>query len=269
MTQPSSVLTVPPISPLLRIRSAYYRCWYEVSRGFTWIRREYREDPVHTLPESLTAQQRQRIESLQDQYGVQFENQFQSSTALDNYEYLDMLHQVTQILDWRPQADQSLVDVGSLNFYYAPAIHAFFRPRQLAGIEIEGYRVYTNFYSRFDYAQYYIRGLPNTSYTVMDFCEYGGSVDGITCFYPFVIPDPLVAWRLPLKVYRPQRLFARMEKSLNAQGFLLMLNHGKEEAGWACEFAQRSGFQGFQPPQALQPLFPRSEIPIISLWHKD
>ncbi len=268
MASLSSVSPLPYISPLLRLRSAYFRCWYEISRGLTWVRREYREEPARTLPQSLTDHQRHRIDALQVKYGVQFENQYHSSTALENYEYLDLLDRTKELLNWQPELGKELVDVGSLNFYYAPALQVFFHPKQLEGVELEGYRVYTNFYSRFDYAQYYIRAFPNTSYTVIDFCNYTNLTDGITCFYPFVIPEPLVAWRLPLKVFQPQRMFEQIARSLRPQGFVLMMNHGEDEAYWANEYAQRSGLLRQNQPQSISPLFPRAEIPIVSLWWK-
>ena len=222
-----SVSLSPYISPLLRLRSAYHRVWYEMTRGIKWPRRRYHEQPAEVLPESLTPRQQHRIEALREKYGVRFEEQFHSSTALENYEYLDLFDQIQEKQDWKPCFGQELIDVGSLNFYYASALHAFFHPKQLQGIELEGYRVYTNFYSRFDYAQCYIRRLSNTTYSVMDFCDFRGVADGITCFYPFVKPEPLVAWRLPLKVFRPHRLFENCVRTLRTGGFLLMINHGK------------------------------------------
>ena len=268
MTPLPSVTIFPYISPILRLRSAYYRCWYEISRGLKWVRRHYHEQPAHTLPNSLTAQQRHRIKTLQVKYEVQFEDEYHASTALENYEYLDLLDQTKEKFDWQPEHGKELVDVGSLNFYYAPTLNAFLHPRKLQGIELEGYRIYTNFYCRFDYAQCYIRAFANTSYTVMDFCDYTGSVDGITCFYPFVKPEPLVAWRLPLKVFQPQRLFEQMMRCIRTEGFVLMMNHGEDEARWACDFAQRSGLQLHGHPRPISPLFPRAEVPIVSIWHK-
>ncbi len=256
------------ISPFLRLRSAYYRWWYEVSQGFTWSRRDYREEPAQTLPVSLSVDQQQTIQGLQLKYGEKFEDQFAASTALENYEYLNLFDQIQEKFNWQPAFDKDLVDVGSLNFYYAPALQAFFHPRQLSGIELEGYRVYTNLYNRFEYAQCYIRPFKNTSYTVMDFCDFTETVDGITCFYPFVIPEPLLAWRLPLKVFQPQRLFEQITRSLRKEGVLLMLNHGEEEAQVACDLARHCGLQLQSVPQPLPPLFPRAEVPIVSIWLK-
>mgnify|MGYP000200440590 CR=1 FL=1 len=254
---------------MLRLRSAYYRWWYEISQGFTWSRRQYHEEPARRLPASLTSQQQLTIQRLQLTYNVKFENQVASCTALENYEYLDLFDQAQEKLNWQPTLNQEVVDVGSLNFYYAPSLHACFHPRTLSGIELEGYRVYTNLYNRFEYAQCYIRPYANTSYRVMDFCDYAGEVDGITCFYPFVIPGPLIAWRLPLKVFQPQRLFEQMSRCLKPNGFLLMMNHGEEEAQVALAFAQQCGLQLHGAPHSISPLFPRAENPFVSLWHKN
>ena len=264
----ASVSIAPNLSPLLRLRSAYHRCWYEITHGIKWPRRHYHEQPAQALPEALTFQQRDRIKLLQDTYNVRFENEFHSFTALENYEYLDLFDQLKEKLHWQPNLQQELIDVGSLNFYYASALNTFFHPKQLQGIELEGYRVYTNFYSRFDYAQCYIRPFSNTTYTVMDFCDFHGTADGITCFYPFVKPEPLIAWRLPLKVFQPQRLVEHCVRILKTGGFLLMINHGEEEGGLAYDLAQNSGLSLHGKPHPLSPLFSRAEIPIASLWYK-
>ena len=108
------------------------------------------------------------------------------SLALANYLYLDLLDRAHHAFQWTPDGGATLVDVGSQHLYDAPVLHAFFQPQKLTGVEVEGYRICQDGYSRFDYAMAYIRDLPNTQYQIMDFCEFDDAVDGITCFYPFV-----------------------------------------------------------------------------------
>ncbi|MFB3070871.1 MAG: hypothetical protein ACE1ZK_02275 [Nitrospirales bacterium] len=108
------------------------------------------------------------------------------SLALANYLYLDLLDRAHHAFQWTPDGGATMVDVGSQHLYDAPVLHAFFQPQKLTGVEVEGYRICQDGYSRFDYAMAYIRDLQNTQYQIMDFCEFDDAVDGITCFNPFV-----------------------------------------------------------------------------------
>ena len=254
-------------SPWLRIRSAYHRIWYELSQAIRWSRSTYHEKPAYALP-PLASWQQERVHYLQEQYGVCFEQQFQATTALENYAYLDLLDWASHVFDWAPDPRQEVVDVGSLNFYYASVLHGFFHPSKLVGVELEGHRVYRNFFSRIDYAQFYIRSLPKTCYLAMNFCDYKGTADMITCFYPFISPEPLIGWRLPLNVFQPQALFRRMAKCLKPGGTFFMVNHGEEEAEMASTLAQNHRLLPLACLTYTNPLIQRTSYPVVSLWQK-
>ncbi len=255
------------ISPFLRIFSAYNRVWFEVQRTLKWSKSRY-EEPVAGTLNSLNAQQSERIRQLKSGYPVVFENQFRQSLALTNYHYLDLLDRTRREFQWQTEPGLQLVDVGSQNFYYAVSLRAFFQPQQLTGIEVEGYRIYQDGYSRFDYATAYIHGLPNTHYRVMDFCEFDERVDGITCFYPFLEPKALVRWRLPLKIFRPDLLVQTMARVLRPQGFVFMVNRGEAESAVAKQLMANASLQMVGQWTCFDPLTPWNGPPVVSLWIK-
>lgn len=87
---------------------------------------------------------------------------------------------------------------------------AFFRPTSLTGVDLEGLRLYPNSDNRDDAVSGIIAGLPHTTFTAIE------RVDVITAWFPFVTPAPILAWRLPLTVFSPERLFARIVRNLTA-----------------------------------------------------
>ena len=60
------------------------------------------------------------------------------------------------------------LDIGCKNWFYAKGEHDFFdsfsNNFSLDGVEIDAYRLYTNFYNRYEVAKYYTKGLKNTKY---------------------------------------------------------------------------------------------------------
>jgi hypothetical protein len=232
-----------------------------------WSKPNFEELAVGTL-QNLTSQQINRIRQLQSIYPVAFEGQLRQSLALTNYLYLDLLDRARQNFQWKVNPGGCLVDVGSQHFYYASVLHAFFQPQTLSGIELEGYRIYQDGYSRFDYAMAYIRGLPNTQYRVMDFCNFNEEVDGITCFYPFFEPKALVRWRLPLKVFRPELLVQTMARVLRINGFVFMVNRGETEAKIARQLMAETGLTLVGQCTFPDPLTDWNGPPWVSLWRK-
>ena len=226
------------------------------------------EEPVAGTLQNLPSQQINRIRQLQSNYQVAFEGQLRQSLALTNYLYLDLLDRARQHFQWQVAPGAHIVDVGSQHFYYASALHAFFQPQALTGIELEGYRIYQDGHSRVDYAMAHIRNLPNTQYRVMDFCDFNEEVDGLTCFYPFFEPNALVRWRLPLKVFRPELLARTMARVLKVNGVVFMVNRGETEGGRARQLLAASGLKLVGQCTFPNPLIDWNGPPWISLWRK-
>jgi hypothetical protein len=64
-----------------------------------------------------------------------------------------------------PASQVKVLDIGSKNWFYVKGEYSFFKSFAkdvfLDGIEIDAYRLYSNFYSRFEVAKYYIKDLKN------------------------------------------------------------------------------------------------------------
>lgn len=248
-----------------RCRSLYHALWFGLSERIRWSRKPYHEVPVGRLTDLETGQSA-CIESLQARYGVCFESRYGRHTSLANYAYLDLLDQAWAAAD-RPVPTGGLVtDVGCANFWYAQTLHRFFRPAKLTGVDVEGYRLYPTGYSRYDAAAGYVADLPQTSFVTVDYCEMDEQVDVITAWFPFVTPTPVLAWRLPLTVFSPERLFASIARNLAAGGTLFMVNQGTDEADVAAGYCRQAGLRSQGCWVHPRPLRPRPHPPVASWW---
>lgn len=133
-----------------------------------------------------------------------------------------------------------ILDIGSKNFSYAPAIYNFFKHFKcsnntktqviLNGIEIDPYRMLSDLHSRYDYAQYYIKNLDNTKYITGNLLDHDeNNYDIITWFLPFIIKDPLISWGLPARYFKPEKMLKHAYKLLSPRGIILLVNQGKTE----------------------------------------
>ena len=166
-TLPAVVTSAPRYSLPQRIRSGYHAFWYWLSEGLEWSRGLYRERPVGQLTH-LSGSQQARIAVLRRQFDVRFEQHCAALTTLKSYDYLDILDQAWAAWGQPRPVGGVVHDVGSSNFWYARALHAFFLPSALTGIEVEGHRIYYNGYSRHDYAQGYVHNLPQAEFVIAD-----------------------------------------------------------------------------------------------------
>jgi hypothetical protein len=63
-----------------------------------------------------------------------------------------------------------------------------------------------------------------------------------------------LAWRLPLSMLTPERLFARIYRNLRPKGLLVVVNHGVAEAAIAwklCDAAGLAPLSSFAEPGAF------------------
>jgi SAM-dependent methyltransferase len=251
---------------LQRLRSLRHRFWFGVSERVRWSRGAHSEVPAGELP-AQDAPASSRICLLQDRYQVKFERQLTAPTSLNNYEYLDILDRA-----WPPSGlarprGGVLCDVGCASFWYAAALQAFFRPQRMVGVDIEGYRLYRDGHTRIDYAAGYTAQLPNTQFVVTDFGRYRLPADVITAWFPFVTPAAILAWRLPLSLLAPERLFRSVQKNLRPGGVFLMVNHGAEEAAVAEALCTATGMAPIARYQESGVLSRRRPLcPVVSCW---
>ncbi|MDR4465134.1 MAG: hypothetical protein MRJ66_12790 [Nitrospira sp.] len=247
-----------------RLASRYHAFWFRLGQGLAWSRGIYRERASGQL-DQLSGVVRERIERLQQRFDVRFEESARQLTALKQYDYLDILEQAWSGMRLPRSRGGVVQDIGSSNFWYAPVLHTFFRPAELLGIEVEGHRIYLNGYSRLDYAQGYIHSLPNAQFIVGDYAYYERPADIVTAWYPFVTPDPVLAWRLPLSLFTPHALFSRIARNLQPHGRFVMINQGRMEATIAAALCRKAGLTRQGSCEVTTPLRPRRP-PVLSVW---
>jgi hypothetical protein len=229
-------------SLLQRLRSLRHRVWYGVSERVRWSRGAFHETPVRELP-ALTLEQAQRIAALRSRYQVQFEAHMSAATSMNNYEYLDLLDRAWAASQMARPSGGVVCDVGCASFWYAATLDAFFRPRQLIGVEVEGHRLFKDGRARIDYAAGYVSHVANARFVAADYSSYTEPADIITAWFPFLTPAAILAWRLPLSLLQPQRLLRQIHHNLRAGGRFVMINHGAEEAALAIDWCTATGLE--------------------------
>lgn len=128
----------------------------------------------------------------------------------------------------------SILDIGSKNWFYAKGEYNFFKTFcddfSLDGVELDAYRLYSNFYSRFETAKFYMNGLKNTEYIAGNLLDIDKKYDYIIWFLPFVSKMPLTEWGLPQSYFMPEKLLVRAYSLLENDGQMLIINQGIVEA---------------------------------------
>lgn len=126
----------------------------------------------------------------------------------------------------------SVLDIGSKNWAYVKGEYDFFSRYcnflKLDGVEIDAYRMNSDFYSRYEIAQFYIKNLDNVRYYPDNLLNINDQYDYIIWILPFVTPYPLLRWGLPEKFFMPEELLEHAYKLLNKQ--MLIINQGVDEA---------------------------------------
>lgn len=165
---------------------------------------------------------------------------------LENLAVIELLESYLYVEESRKSV--KILDIGSKNWFYAAGEWHFFkycnREKEiyLDGIEIDAFRVYSDFHTRYDYAQFYIKNLENTRYITKDFLLHKDGYDYITWFFPFVTEYPLLEWGLPLSVYKPVEMLRHGYNSLNIGGKLLIVNQDEKEYAIQEDLLKKAGF---------------------------
>jgi hypothetical protein len=163
----------------------------------------------------------------------------------------------------------AVADVGARNFALAPVIREMLLPipADIHGFEIDAFRRLVNFRTRADYGHYYARRTPGATYHPYDFMRWEQDLDLILLLHPFVKPEPLLSWGLPLSTFRPEALFAHCRKLLTArQGKLIFCSPTPEEFALSTQFAERAGFKVVQKNRWTPTRKNLQTLPRLGAW---
>ncbi len=205
-----------------------------------WSRGVYQE-PAESKDNLFQGATQDQASALISRYRLQALEQCSTrSRFLETLSYLEFIEHLTHYQPVDPtslnlsQRPLRWLDAGAKNWSYVEAIYRYLETRhpafELVGIELDGYRLYTDLHNRADYAQSYIRSLPKAEYVVQDVLSHQASYHVISSFLPFVFKAPFLAWGLPLKYFEPFRYLQHLYQLLEPGGVLLILNQGVEEA---------------------------------------
>ena len=90
------------------------------------------------------------------------------STISNYYQNLSILEMLDKYMDISFKENLKVLDVGSKNWFYVPAEYNFFKKYcdnlHIDGVELDAFRLYSNFYSRFEVAKYYSKDLQGANY---------------------------------------------------------------------------------------------------------
>ena len=150
---------------------------------------------------------------------------------LENLYTYDLLE---QIFDVNYQDKISALDIGCKNWFYAKGEYSFFKNHcnslSLHGVEIDAYRVYSNFYSRYEVAKFYTKDLQNCLYIPDNLLNIKHRYNYIVWILPFITKNPHVAWGLPQRFFEPEKLLNHAYNLLLNDGQMLIVNQGEKEA---------------------------------------
>lgn len=137
-------------------------------------------------------------------------------------------------------SDLSVLDVGAKDWHHLPGMARFLRrvgspdgrSPSLSGIELDPYFRYDDGYTRYDYAQAYMRGYPDCRYRVGDVREHVGRYDLALVLFPFWREREVLDWGLPGRFFDIDGLLTHARAQVRPGGLLLVTAY-RSEAPWA------------------------------------
>ncbi|MBN8555006.1 MAG: hypothetical protein J0L93_06135 [Deltaproteobacteria bacterium] len=173
-----------------------------------------------------------------------------------------------------------ILDLGSKNFVYAAALAKFlneiYENFYLTGLEIDPHRVYRDFYTRGDYAQYYA-ALASSFYSnsAVRFQEgdwldekFNQNYDLITCFFPFLYEDLHSKFGLLPQSFSPEAFY---RKAITQAAQILFFHQGQQEYTDSLELLQKLGGGEivFSENFFANPWMKRKYPVYVLLWRKN
>lgn len=196
----------------------------------TFSRKNYYEKPEDLSGIFANKEQEKLYTDLSNKYGDLLSQNTTRRNFLLNLYYLKVFD---KYLSQKAKENLSVLDIGSKNWEYVKSEHVFFKSFvkdfTLNGIELDAYRMCSNFYNRYEISKFYTKNLTNTNYIPGDFIEHQQKYDCIIWILPFITKYPLIKWGLPLKYFKPQEMLLHAYNLLNPEGELLIINQGEDE----------------------------------------
>jgi SAM-dependent methyltransferase len=217
---------------------------YALRQFFRWRRsglnqhNESKAGLYAALPDNQRAQAETVATRLLQEYRLDL---FYRRSAADNYcenlFYLNLLEEALQNSGVVLPADVSVADIGPSTWFYVQGLYAGLkwwrfpagRKVQLTGYEGDAYRVYADYYSRYDHALANLKGLENATYEPVAFQPHPAKFDLILMLFPFVFLEDHLKWGLPRSMFEPQVLLQAAWSSLKPSGYLVIVNQGEAE----------------------------------------
>lgn len=157
-----------------------------------------------------------------------------SNLELNKLENLYTFDILSKTIQKNTKKEAHILDIGCKNWFYAKGEYDFFSSFCenifLDGIEIDPYRLYSNFYSRYEVAKYHTKNLKNTKYIPGNLLNINFKYDYIIWFLPFVTINPHKYWGLPENLFMPEKLLKHAYSLLKPEGKMLIVNQGLKEA---------------------------------------
>ena len=166
---------------------------------------------------------------LSKKYDIDFLKNSTKRIFLENLYFLSIFDKV---FSKKAKENICVLDIGSKNWSYVKSEYLFFNSFthfSLEGIELDPNRLCSNFYSRYEIAKFYKKGLDNTKYIAGDFLSHNKKYDYIIWILPFILPYPHIKWGLPLKYFKPEKMLLHALNSLKSKGELIIINQGEKE----------------------------------------
>ncbi|MBR6126527.1 hypothetical protein IKQ21_02480 [bacterium] len=197
----------------------------------TLSRKYYKEVPYSLSDIYFTKEQNDFYEKLSQKYNLSPFEGLSVRNFLENLYFLDVFD---KYISKKLKTETSILDIGSKNWSYVRSEYLYFKSFNekvlLNGIELDAYRLSSDFYTRYEIARFYKKDLPDTNYIAGDFMKHNSEYDYIIWILPFVTEYPLIKWGLPLKYFKPQEMLLHAYNMLNEGGQMLIINQGEEEA---------------------------------------
>ncbi len=214
-----------------------------IRRKLRWQRRGiyFKNQDKTNLFDYLELEQQKPAEDLAKRFIEQYHLKYFYDHATkinfrENLYYLSMIENAFNSTNPNFGDTIRAADIGPAHWFYVQAYFASLtwwnrsQPRlvDLTGYEVDAYRLFSNFYSSYDYAQAHIRDLP-VRYLPQAFSSQPNKFDLITLFFPFVFVKDHQDWGLPGKIFDPISLRQEVRNSLKADGIVLIVNQGLDE----------------------------------------